>query len=50
VVEFLTVLPPVSVAGWTLLNLRERIAQVRTAYLETQAEWPTEGPGNRAGP
>jgi putative phosphoserine phosphatase / 1-acylglycerol-3-phosphate O-acyltransferase len=37
----IAVLPPVSVAGWTLLNLRERIAQVRTAYLETLAEWPT---------
>jgi putative phosphoserine phosphatase/1-acylglycerol-3-phosphate O-acyltransferase len=46
----IAVLPPVSVAGWTLLNLRERIAQVRTAYLETLAEWPTEEPGNRAGP
>jgi putative phosphoserine phosphatase/1-acylglycerol-3-phosphate O-acyltransferase len=38
----IAVLPPVSVAGWTVLNLRERIAQVRTAYLETLAEWPTE--------
>jgi putative phosphoserine phosphatase/1-acylglycerol-3-phosphate O-acyltransferase len=37
----IAVLPPVSVAGWTVLNLRERIAQVRTAYLETLAEWPT---------
>jgi putative phosphoserine phosphatase/1-acylglycerol-3-phosphate O-acyltransferase len=45
----IAVLPPVSVAGWTLLNLRERIAQVRTAYLETLAEWPMGGPGNRAG-
>ena len=45
----IAVLPPVSVAGWTPLNLRERIAQVRTAYLETLAEWPTE-PGDRAGP
>jgi putative phosphoserine phosphatase / 1-acylglycerol-3-phosphate O-acyltransferase len=40
----IAVLPPVSVAGWTLLNLRERIAQVRRAYLETLAEWPTGGP------
>jgi putative phosphoserine phosphatase/1-acylglycerol-3-phosphate O-acyltransferase len=40
----IAVLPPVSVAGWTLLNLRERIALVRAAYLETLAEWPTEGP------
>jgi putative phosphoserine phosphatase / 1-acylglycerol-3-phosphate O-acyltransferase len=42
----IAVLPPVSVAGWTLLNLRERIAQVRGAYLETLTEWPTE-PGSR---
>jgi putative phosphoserine phosphatase / 1-acylglycerol-3-phosphate O-acyltransferase len=41
----IAVLPPVSVAGWTLLNLRERIAKVRTAYLETLAEWPTEDGG-----
>jgi YegS/Rv2252/BmrU family lipid kinase len=40
--------PPVSVAGWTLLNLRERIAQVRTSYLETLAKWPVE-PDNRLG-
>jgi putative phosphoserine phosphatase/1-acylglycerol-3-phosphate O-acyltransferase len=45
----IAVLPPVSVAGWTPRNLRERIAQVRTAYLETLAEWPTGEPGNRAG-
>ena len=47
----IAVLPPVSVAGWTLLNLRERIAQVRTAYLETLAEWPTESvePRTRSG-
>ena len=45
----IAVLPPVSVEGWTLLNLRERIEQVRTAYLETLAEWPTGEPGNRAG-
>jgi hypothetical protein len=25
-----------------VLNLRERIAQVRAAYLETLAEWPME--------
>jgi putative phosphoserine phosphatase/1-acylglycerol-3-phosphate O-acyltransferase len=45
----IAVLPPVSVEGWTLLNLRERIEQVRTDYLETLAEWPTGEPGNRAG-
>jgi hypothetical protein len=43
------VLPPVSVAGWTPRNLRDRIAQVRAAYLETLAEWPTGGPGDSAG-
>jgi len=37
----ITVLPPVSVEGWTLLNLRERIEQVRASYQETLAEWPT---------
>ena len=36
------VLPPVSVEGWTLLNLRERIEQVRKSYLETLADWPLE--------
>ena len=44
----IAVLPPVSVEGWTLLNLRERIAQVRTAYLETLAEWPAGEPGASA--
>jgi putative phosphoserine phosphatase/1-acylglycerol-3-phosphate O-acyltransferase len=43
----IAVLPPVSVAGWTLLNLRERIEQVRAAYQETLANWP-EG-GTRSG-
>jgi 1-acyl-sn-glycerol-3-phosphate acyltransferase len=38
----IAVLPPVSVEGWTLLNLRERIDQVRKSYLETLAEWPLE--------
>jgi putative phosphoserine phosphatase / 1-acylglycerol-3-phosphate O-acyltransferase len=45
----IAVLPPVSVEGWTLRNLRERIEQVRTAYLETLAEWPTGEPGSHAG-
>jgi putative phosphoserine phosphatase/1-acylglycerol-3-phosphate O-acyltransferase len=36
------VLPPVSVEGWTLLNLRERIERVRNSYLETLADWPLE--------
>jgi hypothetical protein len=37
------VLPPVSVENWTLPNLRERIEQVRTAYLDALAEWPAGG-------
>ena len=45
----IAVLPPVSVENWTLRNLRERIEQIRTAYLETLAEWPAAQPGNRAG-
>ena len=36
----IAVLPPVSVENWTLRNLRERIEQVRTAYLDALAEWP----------
>jgi putative phosphoserine phosphatase/1-acylglycerol-3-phosphate O-acyltransferase len=44
----IAVLPPVSVVNWTLRNLRERIEQVRTAYLETLAHWPAE-PDGRAG-
>ncbi len=36
----IAVLPPISVADWTLRNLRERIEQVRAAYLETLSEWP----------
>lgn len=46
----IAVLPPVSVENWTLLNLRQRIEQVRTAYLNTLAEWPgAQEPGDRAG-
>ena len=41
----IAVLPPVSVGNWTLRNLRERIEQIRTAYLETLTEWPTGEPG-----
>jgi putative phosphoserine phosphatase/1-acylglycerol-3-phosphate O-acyltransferase len=45
----IAVLPPVSVEGWTLLNLRERIEQIRAAYLETLAEWPVSEPDASAG-
>ena len=37
----IAVLPPVSVENWSLRNLRERIEQIRTAYVETLAEWPS---------
>jgi len=36
----IAVLPPVSVENWTLRNLRERVEQIRTAYLDALAEWP----------
>jgi putative phosphoserine phosphatase / 1-acylglycerol-3-phosphate O-acyltransferase len=38
----IAVLPPVSVENWTLRDLRERIEQVRAAYVRTLAEWPAE--------
>jgi putative phosphoserine phosphatase/1-acylglycerol-3-phosphate O-acyltransferase len=45
----IAVLPPISVENWTLRNLRERIEQVRTSYLETLANWPTETAGPPGG-
>ena len=45
----IAVLPPVSVADWTLRDLRQRIEQVRASYLETLAEWPAEEPRDAAG-
>jgi putative phosphoserine phosphatase / 1-acylglycerol-3-phosphate O-acyltransferase len=36
----IAVLPPVSVADWTLVNLPERIEQIRARYLELLADWP----------
>jgi putative phosphoserine phosphatase/1-acylglycerol-3-phosphate O-acyltransferase len=36
----IAVLPPVSVADWTLQDLAERISQIRSKYIETLAEWP----------
>ncbi len=36
----IAVLPPVSVEDWTPRNLRERIEQIRTDYVETMAQWP----------
>jgi putative phosphoserine phosphatase / 1-acylglycerol-3-phosphate O-acyltransferase len=46
----IAVLPPVSVEGWTLRNLRERIEQVRASYVATLAEWPATEPADNAGP
>ncbi len=35
-----TILPPISVADWTLDDLEDRIAEVRQIYLDTLADWP----------
>ena len=35
------VLPPVEVGDWTHDNLGERIEQIRSAYVELLAEWPS---------
>src|ERR1700733_2356550 len=40
----IAVLPPVSVESWSLRNLRERIAQIRAAYVATLTEWPAGTP------
>ncbi|MDQ2811114.1 MAG: HAD-IB family hydrolase [Actinomycetota bacterium] len=40
----IAILPPVSVKGWTLRNLRRHIEQVRSAYVETLANWPSAEP------
>jgi putative phosphoserine phosphatase / 1-acylglycerol-3-phosphate O-acyltransferase len=45
----IAVLPPVSVEGWSLRDLRERIEQVRAAYLATLTAWPEEMPRASAG-
>ena len=36
----IAVLPPVSVADWTVANLADKIEQVRGNYLELLADWP----------
>ena len=36
----IAVLPPVSVADWTLANLADKIEQIRGNYLELLADWP----------
>jgi putative phosphoserine phosphatase/1-acylglycerol-3-phosphate O-acyltransferase len=35
------VLPPISVADWTLADLEERIAAVRQQFVQVLARWPT---------
>jgi putative phosphoserine phosphatase/1-acylglycerol-3-phosphate O-acyltransferase len=35
------VLPPVDVSGWTAEDLGERIEEIRSAYVELLASWPT---------
>ncbi|WP_420872834.1 HAD-IB family hydrolase [Mycobacterium paragordonae] len=37
------VFPPISVKGWTLDTLSDRIAEVRQLYLDTLADWPYDG-------
>ena len=36
----IAVLPPVSVADWTVANLGDKIEQIRGDYLELLADWP----------
>ena len=37
------VLPPISTADWTAENLRERIEEIRAAYVDLLADWPATG-------
>ena len=37
------VLPPVSTADWTAQDLRERIEEIRIAYVKLLADWPSGG-------
>jgi putative phosphoserine phosphatase/1-acylglycerol-3-phosphate O-acyltransferase len=36
----IVVYPPLSLEGWTLDNLPEKIAEVRQLYIDTLADWP----------
>jgi len=36
----IAVLPPISVADWTVQNLRDKIEQIRGYYLDLLADWP----------
>jgi putative phosphoserine phosphatase / 1-acylglycerol-3-phosphate O-acyltransferase len=42
------VLPPVDVADWTTENLGERIEEIRIAYVELLALWPSAGLDGRS--
>jgi putative phosphoserine phosphatase/1-acylglycerol-3-phosphate O-acyltransferase len=44
-----TVLPPVSTAGWTTKDLPERIGEIRIAYVRLLADWPAPGAVGRSG-
>ena len=44
----IAVLPPVSVTGWTVQELPERIEQVRSAYLTMLADWPDAAADGRS--
>jgi len=39
------VLPPVSVEGWTVRDLRGRIEKIRACYVDLLADWPRDGSG-----
>src|SRR5580698_10128813 len=45
----IAVLPPISVADWSLDDLGMHIEQVRTLYLELLADWPGAGTDARSG-
>jgi putative phosphoserine phosphatase/1-acylglycerol-3-phosphate O-acyltransferase len=38
----IAVLPPIDVSAWTRAELTERIDEVRAAYLDLLADWPTD--------
>jgi putative phosphoserine phosphatase/1-acylglycerol-3-phosphate O-acyltransferase len=44
----IAVLPPISVADWTVGDLSMRIEQVRALYLGLLADWPGAGTGDRS--
>jgi putative phosphoserine phosphatase/1-acylglycerol-3-phosphate O-acyltransferase len=44
----IAVLPPISVADWTVGGLGDKIEQVRARYLELLADWPGAGTDARS--